>query len=98
MSLFIVSLNYLRPITEIEKYLNDHVAFLDKYYAEGIFIFSGRKVPRTGGAILAFGITKEELEGILEDDPFRKNNLAAYDILEIQPTKWHAEFKAFIDQ
>ena len=50
--MFIVSLNYKKEISEVEKYLKEHVDFLDKYYLLGKFICSGRKNPRTGGIIL----------------------------------------------
>lgn len=31
----------------------EYAAFLDRYCADGTFLVSGRKVPRTGGVILA---------------------------------------------
>ena len=36
--MFIVSLNYKKEISEVEKYLKEHVDFLDKYYLLGKFI------------------------------------------------------------
>ena len=33
--MFIVSLNYKKEISEVEKYLKQHVDFLDKYYLLG---------------------------------------------------------------
>ncbi len=49
--MFIANLTYIKPLSEVEKYLEEHIAFLDKYYASGKFICSGRKNPRTGGVI-----------------------------------------------
>jgi uncharacterized protein YciI len=53
----------------------------------GNFIASGRKVPRTGGIILSKMNNKEELERILDKDPFKKKNLAEYDITEFIASK-----------
>jgi uncharacterized protein YciI len=50
--MFIVSLTYKRPLEEVYRHLDAHVAYLKQEYANGSFIASGRKVPRTGGIIL----------------------------------------------
>ena len=94
--MFIVSLTYKKPIEEVEKFIQEHIAFLDKYYAKNKFIFSGRKNPRTGGVILSYHVTKLELEEILKEDPFYRNQIADYDIVEIIPTKCAKEFEIFI--
>jgi uncharacterized protein YciI len=47
--MYIVSLNYTVPLEKIDSLLEEHVQFLHAKYEAGIFIASGRKVPRTGG-------------------------------------------------
>lgn len=47
--MFIVSLTYKRPLSEVDQHLEAHVAYLKQQYGDGHFIASGRKVPRTGG-------------------------------------------------
>ena len=49
--MFVVLITYLKPISEIDAQLADHVRFLDEQYAKGLFLASGRQVPRTGGVI-----------------------------------------------
>ena len=63
--MFIVSLNYLKSIDEVEKYLEEHVKFLEKYYEMRKFICSGRKNPRTGGIILLNAENLSEVEKII---------------------------------
>lgn len=46
--MFIVSLNYVKDLADIEAHLSDHVAYLDRYYRQGVFLMSWRKQPRTG--------------------------------------------------
>ncbi len=41
--MFIANLTYVKPLTEVEKYLEEHIAFLNKHYEAGKFICSGRK-------------------------------------------------------
>ncbi len=80
--MFIVSLTYKCPLAEIDRHLEAHVAYLQQQYAQGHFIASGRKVPRTGGVILARAESKEALEKILGQDPFAQNDLADYEIIQ----------------
>ncbi len=85
--MFIVSITYIKPIKEVEKHFADHVTWLNKYYALGKFIASGRKIPRTGGIILVKAASKSTVEAILEEDPFNIANVATYEITEFQVTK-----------
>ncbi len=85
--MFIVSLTYTSPIEEIDRFLSEHVEYLDAQYASGHFQLSGRKVPRTGGLIIATAKSREELEKILAKDPFCREGLASYEVIEVVPTK-----------
>lgn len=95
--MFILSLNYKKEISEVEKYLEEHKLFLDKYYSLKKFICSGRKNPRTGGIILVNESSKENIISIIEEDPFYKNGIAEYEIIEFFPTKYDENFAHFIN-
>ena len=95
--MFIVSLTYISEMPEINKYLEAHIEYLDKYYEVGIFLASGRKVPRNGGVILAQAENLDELEVILNYDSFKIHNLANYEITEFVPSKTVPEL-AFLIQ
>ena len=94
--MFIVSLTFMKPLEEIEKQLMAHRAFLKENYDKGIFIFSGRKVPPTGGIILAHRISRAELETLLAQDPFSTHGIAGYEITEFTPTMAAEELKDFM--
>ncbi|CNK65630.1 YciI family protein [Yersinia alsatica] len=82
--MFVVTLTYHQPIDVVEPLTESHKKWLKKYYEQGAFIASGRKVPRTGGIILAKSIAREELDKILAEDPF--NAVAHYDVIEFIPS------------
>jgi len=84
--MFIVSLTYKSDLEEVDKHLDDHVAYLKQEYANGNFIALGRKIPRTGGIILSCVKNRDELELIIEKDPFHKAEIAEYDITEFIPS------------
>lgn len=86
-SLFIVSLRYLVPLAEMDTVMEKHVAFLDKHFAEGHFLVSGRQVPRIGGIILARGKDWAAVDRIMKQDPLVKGKLAGVDIVEFVASK-----------
>lgn len=92
--MFIVSLTYKAKLSEVDSYIAAHITYLEKYYAQGKFIVSGRKVPRTGGVILVNAASKCELDSILSEDPFYIADVAHYEITEFVPTMAANEFDA----
>ncbi len=90
--MFIFSLNY------IEQFLSEHIQYLEKYYTNKKFICSGRKVPRTGGIILCNCATKQEAEQIIKEDPFFKQQIAQYEIIEFIPSKSLELFKTIMEE
>ena len=96
--MFIFNLTYIKPILEVEKMLPAHISYLEENYNAKKFICSGRKNPRTGGIILCNCATKQEAEQIMEKDPFFKENIAQYEIIEFMPSKSLEEFKALMEK
>jgi len=84
--MFIVLLQYIKPIEEIDRLIPEHRRFLDRHYGNGTFLLSGRQEPRTGGVILAKADSKTTLQRLLEEDPFFIAGVATYQIVEFIPT------------
>lgn len=91
--MFIVDLKYIVPLEELDKHMTDHVKFLRKYYKQNVFVASGRKVPRTGGIILAQAESREALDRIISEDPFYIHNLAEFSVTEFLTSQYHPELK-----
>ena len=94
--MIIFNLTYVKPIQEVEKMLPAHISYLEENYSIKKFICSGRKVPRTGGIILCNCETRQEAEQIMEQDPFFKEKIAQYEIIEFVPSKSLEEFESFM--
>ena len=90
--MYIIILTYQKDLSEVEKHLEAHRAYLDKHYASGYFIASGAQVPRKGGVILCKANSKEEILGIIAQDPFHEHRIATYQIIEFTPTKFSEAF------
>ncbi|MGW7099446.1 YciI family protein [Streptomyces sp. NPDC054838] len=89
--MFVMELTYTAPIEAVDERMEAHVAWLDRYYASGVFLASGRKVPRDGGVILAAGVSRAEAEEIAAEDPFTVAGVCAYRITEFVATKTSAD-------
>jgi uncharacterized protein YciI len=87
---------YLKPIEEVDKYLEAHREFLKRYYSEGFIICSGPQIPRTGGFILMNAASKEEALEIMNNDPYVINQLAEYAMIEFHPRSFAPGFEQFV--
>ena len=91
--MFIIDLNYIVPLDELDIHMADHVKYLRKYYKKNVFVASGRKVPRTGGIILALAGSKAEVEKIIKAGPFDKHQLGECTITEFLTSQYHPDLK-----
>lgn len=91
-NLFIISLEYKAPLEKVDEHLSAHRTFLEECYKNNTFIASGRKVPRTGGIIIASTKDKDTLESVLAKDPFKQHGIADYQITEFIPTMHNDNF------
>lgn len=94
--MFVVLLRYIKPMEEINKHVAAHRAFLDKYYASGNLIVSGRMNPPAGGVIICVAQSREAVEAIMAQDPFNLEKIAEYSIYEFEPNKMAEGFKHFL--
>lgn len=94
--MFIINLNYLVPLEVLDTHMTEHVKFLHKYYKKNVFVASGRKVPRTGGIILALAKSREEIEQIIREDPFYIHKLADFTLTEFLTSQHHPELKKLL--
>lgn len=84
--MFVVTLRYRRPLAEIDALMGEHVAWLKTHYASGLFIASGRQLPRRGGIILARSGDRAALDAALAADPFVAQGAATVSVVEFRPS------------
>ncbi|UVC07676.1 GTP cyclohydrolase [Rhizobium sp. TH2] len=80
--MFILSLTYIAPLEDADKHMDAHMAWVREGYDGNFFLASGRKIPRTGGVILARG-QREMIEDMCAADPFVIHKIAEYEIIEV---------------
>lgn len=96
--LFIVIVKYIADLEKVIEHRTKHLEYLDKYYAEGIFLASGGQNPRFGGVIIAKSISRRRLYEILSEDPFHQHLCAEYQAIEFEPNKSTKGFQEFLQE
>jgi uncharacterized protein YciI len=81
---FLLISRYTALPERIDELLPAHREFLQERFASGLFVVSGRRVPWTGGVIVARG-TRAEVEAAVAADPFTRGGAAETEIVEFEP-------------
>ncbi len=95
--MFVIELIYKTDLAKIDAHMAAHVRFLNKYYASGNFLVSGRKIPREGGIIVAVGDSRDQIEIIVREDPFVARGLADFRIIEFRASQRADDIQKRID-
>lgn len=79
--MYLILLHYKSDLKTIDSLVPEHTKFLQKNYERGNFLMSGRRIPRTGGIIVARAESEEKLREIIKEDPFYLNGVSEYEII-----------------
>ena len=85
-TIYVVVLTYIKPLEEVDSQIPEHVEWLKQGYTDGVFLASGRRIPRNGGVILAKSDSLEALKIRLSHDPFQKMKIAKAEIIPFEAT------------
>jgi uncharacterized protein YciI len=94
--MFVIELEYIADLSEIDARMPEHVAWLKKQYVAGRFLVSGRKVPRDGGIIIAVGEGRDQIERVMQEDPFVTHGLARFRVIEFRASQRAKNIDALI--
>lgn len=84
--MYVLTLTYIVPLDEVDRVRDAHMEWIAEQYERGRFLASGAKVPRDGGVILARQMERDELDEVIAGDPFTREGVAAYDVIEFRAT------------
>ena len=85
--MFIVVLRLSEKRALAASFMEGHKAWIQRGIEEGVFLLVGNLEPRLGGAVLAHGVSLEELQRRVDADPFVEHGVVTAEILEIAPSK-----------
>ncbi|MDZ5700077.1 hypothetical protein [Chelativorans sp. M5D2P16] len=85
--MFVVLLRFSENKAQAPRFMEGHKAWIQRGVDDGIFLLVGSLRPDGGGAVLAHGATRPELEARVKEDPFVEENVVRAEILEIEPNR-----------
>lgn len=88
--MFVVVLKFAENRARAPQFMEAHKAWIKKGLEDGAFMMVGSLQPNRGGAILAHGVTHDEIKARVNEDPFVIEGIVSAEIMEISP--------AFVDQ
>ncbi|MCW5254185.1 MULTISPECIES: YciI family protein [unclassified Streptomyces] len=92
--MFVLELSYTAPLAAVDAVLEEHVAWLDGLYDQGLVLASGRKEPRDGGVLVVVAPDRARIEEIVAGDPFVTAGVCAYRVTEFVATRTAPELAA----
>jgi len=88
MKHFLILITYKVEVAIIDSLLAQHREFLQTGYDKKLLLMSGPLYPRTGGVVIARANFLEEIKTFFQNDPYYKNDAAAYEFREFNPVKF----------
>jgi uncharacterized protein YciI len=85
--MFIILLKFSDNKSQASQYMAGHKEWIQRGFADGIFLLVGSLQPNQGGAILANNTTLESLRSRLGDDPFVAENVVVAEVMELSPNQ-----------
>lgn len=83
--MFVVLLRFSDNKSAAADHLAAHQDWVRRGATDGVFVLVGSIRPGLGGALIASGISREEIAQRVAEDPFVVHGVVAADIVEIEP-------------
>ncbi len=80
--MFIVKTKYLKPLEEVAKFRDAHLAYFRDLAEKNKIVGGGRLSDASGAIIVVLESDKAELDKILQSDPYNQNGLVSCEIFE----------------
>ena len=83
--MFIIFLKFSDNRALAGEFMDGHNTWLKRGFDDGAFLLAGSLQPGLGGAVVANGMIREEIERRVDEDPFVVENVVSAEIHEITP-------------
>lgn len=85
--MYIVLLKFSANKAAAGTYMDGHKAWLQQGFDDGLFVLAGSLVPGLGGAVVATGLSREDLDTRVAADPFVAEDVVVPEVLELDPAR-----------
>lgn len=91
MKHFLILIHYRIPAEQMGEVVQEHRAYLQAGYQQGMLLMSGPRSPRTGGVVVARAPALEDVQAFFQNDPYQLHGAADYEFIEFIPL-FHQDF------
>jgi uncharacterized protein YciI len=95
MRMFVLISRFQQPLEEINRHLAPHSEWVERHYASGRFLVSGRRTPPVGGVIVARAASEEEIQDVLAADPLQQLGLVVYEVFSFDAAEFPKRSSAY---
>ncbi|MBO6806896.1 YciI family protein [Thalassospira sp.] len=85
--MFAIFLKFAENRAKAPEFMDAHKAWIKQGFDDGVFLMVGSLQPNMGGAVLAHGVSRDEIEARVNEDPFVTEDIVTAEILEISPAR-----------
>lgn len=85
--MFAIFLKFAENRARAPEFMDAHKSWIKQGFDDGVFLMVGSLQPNMGGAVLAHGISRDDIETRVNDDPFVIEGIVTAEILEISPAR-----------
>ena len=85
--MFVILLRFSHNKEKANDFMIGHNLWLKRGFEDNVFLVAGSLQPGLGGSIIAHGLSKEDLNNRINEDPFVIEKIVTAEILEIEPRK-----------
>lgn len=85
--MYVVFLKFADNRDRAGRFMDDHKAWLQRGFDDGVFLLAGSITGGLGGGILAHGTSRDDLEARVAEDPFVIENVVTPEVHEIAASR-----------
>lgn len=94
--MFIVLLKFAANKARAGELMEGHKAWIERGFADGVFLLTGSLRPGLGGAIVAHNTSLSDLQRRVNDDPFVAGGVVGAEILDIATSRTDARLASVL--
>lgn len=95
--MFVVLLRFSDNKARAAELMAAHNAWIQQGIDDGVLLLVGSLQPAAGGALLAHGVSRADLDARVRQDPFVEAGVVHAEILEIAPKRADARLSFLLD-
>ena len=83
--LYVVLVQYTEPLAAVDAVRTEHLAHVERWAEEGVFLAWARRAPPVGGVLVATAPDRATLDRVVAADPYLRAGVARVEIVEFNP-------------